>query len=80
MPLVKPGFFFIKPLYNGNNAFKEECLMNGKTTSWIVTGVGAVVTVVGYMTGGRIGAGITGFGLAHVVLGILDMFRPTVRN
>ena len=53
--------------------------MNGNTTSWIVTGVGAVVTGVGYMTGGNLGAGIMGFGLAHVVLGILDMFRPSVR-
>lgn len=54
--------------------------MNGKTTSWIVTGVGAVVTGIGYVTGGMIGAGIMGFGLAHVVLGVLDMLRPSVRN
>ena len=45
--------------------------MNGKTTSWIVTGVGAVVTGIGYVTGGMIGAGIMGFGPAHVVLGVL---------
>jgi hypothetical protein len=32
------------------------------------------------MIGGMIGAGITGFGLAHVVLGVLDMFRPTVQR
>ena len=54
--------------------------MNGKTTSWKVTCVGAVVTAVVYLTVWMIGAGITGFGLAHVVLGILDMFRPSVRN
>jgi hypothetical protein len=54
--------------------------MNGKTTSWIVTGVGVGVTAVGMMVSGTIGAGITGFGLAHVVLGVLDMFRPTVRQ
>jgi len=54
--------------------------MNGKTTSLIVTGVGVVVTGVGYMTGGMVGSGIMGFGLVHVVLGILDMFRPSVRN
>ncbi|WP_422448197.1 hypothetical protein [Thermoanaerobacterium sp. DL9XJH110] len=54
--------------------------MNGKTTSWVVTGVGAAVTAVGLITGGTVGAGITGFGLAHVVLGILDMFRPKVRQ
>jgi len=33
--------------------------MNGKTTSWVVTGVGAVVTAVGYMTGGTIGAPVS---------------------
>ena len=54
--------------------------MNGQTTSWVVVGIGAVVTTLGYVTGGRLGAGITGFGLAHVVLGFLDMFRPTVNN
>ncbi|MGI5857774.1 MAG: hypothetical protein ACOX8P_00385 [Tepidanaerobacteraceae bacterium] len=54
--------------------------MNGNTTSWIVIGVGAIVTAAGYMVSGNIGAGIMGFGLAHVVLGILDMFRPTVVN
>ncbi|WP_169736185.1 hypothetical protein [Caldanaerobius polysaccharolyticus] len=54
--------------------------MNGKTTSWVVAGIGAVVTAIGYMTGGTIGAGITGFGLAHVVLGTLDMFRPSVQK
>ncbi|AEF18043.1 hypothetical protein V6B95_13715 [Thermoanaerobacterium saccharolyticum] len=54
--------------------------MNGRTTSWVVTGVGAAVTAAGLMTGGMLGAGITGFGLAHVVLGVLDMFRPTVQR
>ncbi|WP_162991149.1 hypothetical protein [Biomaibacter acetigenes] len=54
--------------------------MNGKTTSWVVTGVGAAVTALGLATGGTIGAVITGFGLAHVVLGTLDMFRPSVRK
>jgi len=50
------------------------------TTSWVVACVGAVVAGVGTMVGGNLGAGITGFGLAHIVLGILDMFRPTVRQ
>jgi len=54
--------------------------MNGKTTSWIVTGVGAGVTALGLTIGGTFGAGVTGFGLAHVFLGILDMFRPTVKS
>lgn len=54
--------------------------MNGNTTSWIVTGVGAGVTAIGLMLGGTTGAGVTGFGLAHVFLGILDMFRPSIRS
>lgn len=54
--------------------------MKKNTTSWIVTGVGAAVTGVGAMVGGPFGAGITGFGLAHVVLGVLDNFRPTVKK
>jgi hypothetical protein len=54
--------------------------MKGKTTGWIVTGIGAVVTAAGYLAGGKIGTGITGFGLAHVVLGALDMYRGKVRK
>lgn len=54
--------------------------MQKNTTSWIVTGVGAAVTGMGAMVGGAVGAGISGFGLAHVVLGVLDNFRPTVRK
>jgi hypothetical protein len=29
---------------------------------------------------GELGAGILGFGIAHIVLGILDMMRPTIRQ
>lgn len=54
--------------------------MKRKTTSWVVTGVGAVVTGAGYLLGGNIGTGLAGFGLAHVVLGTLDMFRPSIRK
>ncbi|WP_187142855.1 hypothetical protein [Thermanaerosceptrum fracticalcis] len=54
--------------------------MQKNTTGWIVTGVGAAVTGVGALVGGSLGAGIAGFGLAHVVLGVLDNFRPTVRR
>jgi len=50
------------------------------TTSLAVTGVGAAVTGIGAIVGGPVGAGIAGFGLAHVVLGVLDNFRPTVRH
>jgi hypothetical protein len=44
-------------------------------TTWIVSGIGAAVTGIGAMMGGRLGAGIAGFGLAHVILGIADNFR-----
>lgn len=58
----------------------DKMFKKGMTTSWGVTGLGVVVTGVGKMVGGTLGAGIMGFGLAHVALGILDMFRPTVRE
>jgi TM2 domain-containing membrane protein YozV len=59
-------------------------LFNSRTkkpasTSKALIGIGAFVTGIGKMIGGRVGDGITGFGLAHVVLGTLDMFRPSVR-
>ncbi|MHB8983808.1 MAG: hypothetical protein ACYC4E_00440 [Carboxydocellales bacterium] len=50
------------------------------TTSWTVTGLGAAVTGIGAMLSGTLGAGVIGFGLAHVALGLLDMARPTVRK
>jgi hypothetical protein len=49
-------------------------------TGWIVAGVGAVVTGAGAVIGGTVGAGVAGFGLAHIVLGVLDNMRPTVKN
>ncbi len=49
------------------------------TTSKAVIGIGALVTGLGRLVGGRIGDSITGFGLAHIVLGALDMFRPSIR-
>ncbi|MCR4426544.1 MAG: hypothetical protein NUW23_10210 [Firmicutes bacterium] len=54
--------------------------MKGTTTSWIVTGLGAVVSGVGTRMKGRLGSGVVGFGLAHVMLGLLDMLRPSVRR
>ena len=58
----------------------EDRMDSPETTSMVVMGLGAIVTGAGRMVGGRLGAGITGFGLAHVALGHLDMFRPTVRQ
>lgn len=44
-------------------------------TGWYVAALGAVVTIIGYYVGDIWGAGIMGFGLAHILLGILDTFR-----
>jgi len=54
--------------------------MKGTSTSWTVLGLGAGVTLLGRAIGGNLGAGVTGFGLAHVALGVLDQFRPSVRR
>jgi hypothetical protein len=51
------------------------------TTSWIVTCLGVIVCLLGwYLTPSAWGYGIFGFGLAHIVLGLLDMFREPVRR
>ncbi|GAB6988984.1 hypothetical protein [Paenibacillus pini] len=51
------------------------------TVSWIVTGLGIVVSLFGYyLTPNSWGYGVLGYGLAHIVLGILDMFRQPVRD
>lgn len=49
-------------------------------TSWIVTGAGIVVSLLGYyLIPGVLGYGVLGFGLAHILLGVLDMFRASAR-
>lgn len=51
------------------------------TTGWAVSGLGLLVSSLGAkMDNKKIGAGILGFGLAHVVLGQLDRFRPTIKK
>ena len=48
------------------------------TTSWIVAGLGVLVSLLGwFLMPNAWGYGILGFGLAHIVLGVLDMFRHT---
>ncbi|MGI6553400.1 MAG: hypothetical protein ACOX37_10460 [Bacillota bacterium] len=55
--------------------------MKATTTSWVVTGLGAAVTAVGATAfSGPVGASLIGFGTAHIVLGILDMFRPSIKK
>ena len=54
--------------------------MRATTTNLAVTGTGAAVSSIGaFLLKNKWGAGILGFGLAHVVLGLLDMVRPSVR-
>ncbi|MCE5168126.1 hypothetical protein LQV63_02170 [Paenibacillus profundus] len=49
--------------------------------SWVVTGLGVVVSLLGYyLSPSAWGYGILGFGLAHIVLGVLDMFRMPERS
>ena len=51
------------------------------TTSYAVAGLGVAVTALGWsLLPSLWGAGIAGFGIAHIVLGLLDSLRPTVRN
>ena len=52
--------------------------MKVTTTSWVVTGLGVAVSGLGARMKGRVGDGLMGFGLAHIVLGVLDMFRPSM--
>ncbi|NMD42193.1 MAG: hypothetical protein GYA86_02645 [Firmicutes bacterium] len=54
----------------------DQMLQKGNRSSMAVAGMGLVVTGIGKAVGGTIGAGIMGFGLAQVVLGLADMFRP----
>ena len=54
-------------------------IMKGNTTNWAVLVTGAAVAGLGRVIGGTLGAGITGFGLAHVARGVLDQFRPSVK-
>lgn len=43
--------------------------------SKLIVGLGALVTTIGKVVGGKIGSGITGFGLAHIFLGTLAKYR-----
>ena len=44
-------------------------------------GLGTLVTLISRkVLRGKLGAGLTGFGLAHIALGLLDMARPTIRE
>ncbi|WP_237728745.1 hypothetical protein [Paenibacillus sp. OSY-SE] len=55
--------------------------VSSMAVSWVVTGLGVVVSLLGYyLSPSAWGYGILGFGLAHIVLGVLDMFRMPERS
>jgi hypothetical protein len=74
-PLIPP----YKPTRNGKYYYPEVKVMRRSRTGMVVTGLGVAATAVGRMVGGSVGAGITGFGVANIVLGMLDGLRPSVR-
>ena len=52
-----------------------------KRTSWWVLVIGIVITLIGIMLiRGALGDGMTGFGIATIVFGILDMLRAPVKT
>jgi hypothetical protein len=56
-------------------------ILKATATSLAVAGVGTIVSGIGAtMLKKKWGAGVLGFGLAHVVLGLLDLARPSVRH
>ena len=57
-----------------------EVRLRRNTASWLVSGLGMIVAALGRRLGGRLGAGVSGFGLAHIFLGFLEMLRGRVRN
>ncbi len=58
----------------------DEIMQKGSKTSWGMAGLGLVFTGMGKAVGGNLGAGLMGFGLAHVILGLADIFKETAQN
>lgn len=50
------------------------------STGKMIIGLGALLAGMGRLVGGRAGDGITGFGLASMMLGALNIFRPRLRG
>lgn len=62
---------------------RNEIKENTMTTGWILIGLGALVTLLGYTvldSNERLRAGMKGFGLGNMLLGALDMLRPSLRQ
>ena len=53
---------------------------NKKNTNKFIIGLGAFFAGIGRLVGGRTGDGITGFGLAQIALGVLNMFRSKLKG
>jgi len=52
-----------------------------RNTGWLVSGLGLAVSAFGSrLLNRKVGAGILGFGLAHILLGQLDRLRPTIKD
>lgn len=49
-------------------------------TSKVIISLGALTAGAGKFVGGKPGYWLRGFGLAHVILGTLDMFRSKLRS
>lgn len=52
-------------------------------TSWSIVGLGVLVALLGYTLSDhdqRLGRWVAGFGLANVVVGVLNMFRPVIKG
>lgn len=55
--------------------------LRATSTGLVVAGVGTVVSGLGAAKlKEKWGAGVLGFGLAHILLGLLDLARPSVRK
>jgi len=56
--------------------------MTDKTTSWVVTALGAAVAAAGAsaLKRGPLAAGAMGFGAAHIIMGLLNMSRLCDRH
>jgi hypothetical protein len=50
------------------------------STGRMIIGLGALLAGMGRLVGGRAGDSITGFGLASMVLGALNLLRPRLRG
>jgi len=61
-----------------NAVFGKRADLNN--TSKFIIGLGALVTGLGRLVGGKAGYWLRGFGLAHIVLGSINIFRPILKN